>query len=170
MLLNPFGSNERGHSNERGQMTCRGNERRAIFKDDCDKNVFLELLNDGLRTYHIILYCYVLMENHFHLLLETPLANLSEFMRWFNITYTSHYNKRHSAAQPQPNFLYESGEIASEKALAMTVTMHFDGNLQKKKFLYSNTIRGPVICIRGDTRVFSWKREAICILYPDISM
>ena len=79
-------------------MTCRGNERRAIFKDDCDKNVFLELLNDGLRTYHIILYCYVLMENHFHLLLETPLANLSEFMRWFNITYTSHYNRKHKRA------------------------------------------------------------------------
>ncbi|MFO0795694.1 MAG: transposase [Candidatus Brocadiaceae bacterium] len=76
-------------------VTCRGNERKAIFKDDYDKNVFLELLNDGLKTYHIILYCYVLMDNHFHLLLETPLANLSEFMRWFNITYTSHYNRRH---------------------------------------------------------------------------
>ncbi|KKO18031.1 MAG: hypothetical protein BROFUL_03277, partial [Candidatus Brocadia fulgida] len=34
-----------------------------------------------------------------------------------------------SAAQPQPNFLYESGEIASENALAMTATMHFDGTL-----------------------------------------
>ncbi|MCC6325032.1 MAG: hypothetical protein IT420_05230, partial [Candidatus Brocadia sp.] len=34
-----------------------------------------------------------------------------------------------SAAQPQPNFLYESGEIASEKTLAMTATMHFDGTL-----------------------------------------
>ncbi|UJS17512.1 MAG: transposase [Candidatus Jettenia sp.] len=76
-------------------VTCRGNERKAIFKDDHDKNVFLELLHDGLKTYTIILYCYVLMDNHFHLLLETPLANLSEFMRWFNITYTSHYNKRH---------------------------------------------------------------------------
>src|SRR5574337_642929 len=76
-------------------VTCRGNERKAIFRDDHDKNVFLELLNDGIETYHIILYCYVLMDNHFHLLLETPLANLSEFMRWFNITYTSHYNRRH---------------------------------------------------------------------------
>jgi putative transposase len=35
------------------------------------------------------------MDNHFHLLLETPLGNLSEFMRWFNITYTSHYNRRY---------------------------------------------------------------------------
>ncbi|MDG5996638.1 MAG: hypothetical protein E3K33_06665 [Candidatus Brocadia sp.] len=75
----------------------------------------------------------------------------------------------HSAAQPQPDFLYESGEIASEKALAMTLAMHFDGTLhvviaseakqsfthkkryllkgvcekthRKKKFLYSNTIQ-----------------------------
>lgn len=76
-------------------VTCRGNERKAIFKDDQDRNVFLELLNDGLNTYNIILYCYVIMDNHFHLLLETPLGNLSEFMRWFNITYTSHYNRRH---------------------------------------------------------------------------
>ena len=76
-------------------VTCRGNERKEIFKDNHDKSVFLELLNDGLKPYNIILYCYVLMDNHFHLLLETPLANLSKFMRWFNITYTSHYNRRH---------------------------------------------------------------------------
>jgi len=76
-------------------VTCRGNERKAIFRGNHDKKVFLELLSDGLKTYHIILFCYVLMDNHFHLFLETPLANLSEFMRWFNITYTSHYNRRH---------------------------------------------------------------------------
>ncbi|MFO0795158.1 MAG: hypothetical protein U0586_13995 [Candidatus Brocadiaceae bacterium] len=34
-------------------------------------------------------------DNHFPLLFETPLANLSEFMKWFNITYTSHYKRRH---------------------------------------------------------------------------
>ena len=77
-------------------VTCRGNERKAIFRDDHDKNLFLELLNDGLKTYNIILYCYVLMDNHLHLLLETPLANLSKFMRWFNITSTSHHNRRHN--------------------------------------------------------------------------
>ncbi|MCC7211958.1 MAG: transposase, partial [Candidatus Brocadia sp.] len=76
-------------------VTCRGNERKATYRDYHDGYLFLELLNDGLKTYYIILYCYVLMDNHFHLLLETPLANLSEFMRWFNITYTSYYNRRH---------------------------------------------------------------------------
>jgi len=69
-------------------LSCRGNERRKIFKDETDKKVFVDLLEDSLKTYSAILYCYVLMENHFHLLLETPLANLSEFMRQFNITYT----------------------------------------------------------------------------------
>jgi putative transposase len=67
-------------------VTCQGNEQKTIFKDDYDKNKFLELSNDGLKTYTIILYCYVLMNNHFHLFLETPLSNLSEFKRWFNIT------------------------------------------------------------------------------------
>ena len=35
------------------------------------------------------------MDNHFHLLVETPLGNLSEFMRQFNIRYTGYYNRRH---------------------------------------------------------------------------
>ncbi len=76
-------------------VSSRGNGRKKIFKDEIDRKAFLDLLTDSLKTYSVILYCYVLMENHFHFLLETPLANLSEFMRRFNITYTSHYNRRH---------------------------------------------------------------------------
>jgi len=77
-------------------ITCRGNERREIFRDEVDRNKFLEVLEYSLNTYHVLLYCFVLMDNHYHLLVETPLGNLSEFMRHFNITYTSHYNRRHS--------------------------------------------------------------------------
>jgi len=76
-------------------ISCRGNERRNIFKNNKDKKVFLKRLAESIEIYNIILYCYVLMNNHFHLLLETPLANLSEFMRRFNITYTSYYNRRY---------------------------------------------------------------------------
>ncbi len=98
-------------------VTCRGNERKAIFKNDQDKNVFLKLLNDGLNTYNIILYCYVIMDNHFHLLLETPLGNLSEFMRWFNITYTSHYNRRHKRAGHLYQGRYKSILVEKESYL-----------------------------------------------------
>lgn len=98
-------------------VTCRGNEQKAIYKDDQDRKVFLELLVDGLGRYNIILYCYVLMENHFHLLLETPLGNLSEFMRWFNITYTSHYNRRQKRAGHLYQGRYKSVLVEKETYL-----------------------------------------------------
>lgn len=77
-------------------ITHRGNERGVIFKDDADRKRFLAILAQSLSIYNVILHSYVLMSNHFHLLTETPLGNLSEFMRHFNITYTSCFNRRHS--------------------------------------------------------------------------
>ncbi len=77
-------------------VTCRGNERQAIFKDDADRKRFLQILVQSVNIYSVKLYSYVIMTNHFHLLLETPKGNLSEFMRKFNITYTGYYNRRHS--------------------------------------------------------------------------
>jgi len=77
-------------------VTCRGNEKRDIFLDNHDRKRFLELLQKSLEIYHVILYAYVLMGNHFHLLVETPLGNLSEFMRHFNITYTSWFNRNYN--------------------------------------------------------------------------
>ena len=77
-------------------VTCRGNERQDIFHDDEDRMRFLQILIQSISIYSIKLYSYVMMSNHFHLLLETPKANLSEFMRKFNITYTGYYNRRHN--------------------------------------------------------------------------
>ena len=76
-------------------VTCRGNDRRAIFKDDRDRTVFLEKLQGSLTTYQVEIHAYVLMHNHFHLMVCTPKGNLSEFMRHFNISYTAAYNRRH---------------------------------------------------------------------------
>lgn len=76
-------------------VTNRGNERKTVFEDDVDRNEFLAILSRSLQTYGVILHSFVLMDNHWHILAQTPLANLSEFMRHFNITYTSHYNRRH---------------------------------------------------------------------------
>jgi putative transposase len=77
-------------------VTCRGNERQSIFRDGEDRKRFLRILSQSLNIYTVKLYSYVLMNNHFHLLVETPLGNLSEFMRKFNITYTGYYNRRHA--------------------------------------------------------------------------
>lgn len=76
-------------------VTCRGNDRRSIYRDDRDRDLFLERLRTSLDIYQVILHAYVLMRNHFHMIVETPRANLSEFMRHFNITYTVDFNRRH---------------------------------------------------------------------------
>jgi putative transposase len=77
-------------------VTCRGNDKQVIFKDDPDRLAFLDILSQSIKIYDIRIFVYVLMDNHFHLLLETPLGNLSQFMRRFNITYTSYFNRIHN--------------------------------------------------------------------------
>ena len=57
-------------------VTCRGNEKRKIFRDGADRDGFLEILSANLKLYRIELHSYVLMQNHFHRLLMTPEANL----------------------------------------------------------------------------------------------
>jgi len=100
-------------------ITSRGNEKREIFKDDDDRVRFLEILELSLNTYQVLLYCYILMENHYHLLAETPQGNLSEFMRHFNITYTSYYNKRHNRVGHLYQGRYKSILVDKESYLTM---------------------------------------------------
>jgi len=76
-------------------VTCRGNEQKEIFRDDADRSKFIACLSESAVIYSVRLYGYVLMSNHFHLLLETPLGNLGEFMRRFNVTYTGYFNRRY---------------------------------------------------------------------------
>jgi REP-associated tyrosine transposase len=76
-------------------VTCRGNEQRPIYRDRTDHQTFLGHLQNSLETYGVLLHAYVLMTNHFHLMIETPRGNLSEFMRHLNVTYTGFFNRRH---------------------------------------------------------------------------
>ncbi len=76
-------------------VTARGNERRAIFRSARDREHFIELLEVCVARFSLRLHAYVLMSNHYHLLLETPEANLSRAMQWFNVSYTVWFNRRH---------------------------------------------------------------------------
>ena len=79
-------------------VTCRGNAGQEIFDNDQDRSAFLDLLNRSREIYQVEILAYVLMRNHFHLVVKTPLGNLKEFMRHFNISYTSYFNRRHRRA------------------------------------------------------------------------
>ena len=100
-------------------VTCRGNERKEIFKDDRDRKTFLEILAYSSKIYNIKIFSYMLMENHFHLLIETPLGNLGEFMRHFNITYTGYYNRRHNRTGHLYQGRYKSILVDKESYLSV---------------------------------------------------
>lgn len=76
-------------------VTTRGNARQAIFLDDEDRQRFLESLTRVVSRFHLLLHAYCLMDNHFHLVVETPEANLSQAMRQLNGVYTQAFNRRH---------------------------------------------------------------------------
>jgi len=76
-------------------VTTRGNGRKNIFEDDQDRQMFFSILGSVVKRYNWICHAYCLMDNHYHLMVETPDANLSVGMRQLNGVYTQGYNRRH---------------------------------------------------------------------------
>ncbi len=77
-------------------VTSRGNERQLIYSDNGDRNRFLDILAECSERYHWHCYAYCLMDNHYHLLIETAEATLSRGMRQLNGVYTQQFNGRHN--------------------------------------------------------------------------
>ena len=120
-------------------VTVRGNERKAIFRDDADRRMFCTLLSRSLQIYSVTLHSYVLMDNHFHLLLDTPLGNLGEFMRQFNISYTGSFNRRHSRAGHLYQGRYKSLLVDKDAYLSVL-----------SRYIHLNPIRTKAMAKRTD--------------------
>jgi len=73
-------------------ITSRGDDRKKIFLDKTDYQKFLEYLTTAKERFKFHLYCYCLMGNHYHLLLETTQPNISSIMQYVNTSYTTYYN------------------------------------------------------------------------------
>jgi REP element-mobilizing transposase RayT len=71
----------------------RGRGRETIFHDDKYYQIFIDILKDVHERFGCIIHCYCLMGNHYHILLETPHANLSRIMRHINGVYTQAHNR-----------------------------------------------------------------------------
>ena len=76
-------------------VTARGNEKRPVFRSDADRLKFLDFLAIAVKRFNWSLTAWVLMSNHFHLVVQTREANISRGMQWLNGTYASWFNKRH---------------------------------------------------------------------------
>ena len=73
----------------------RGDHQEAVFTDNQDRRLFLETLGEVCAKTGWQVHAYCLMGNHFHLVVETPRANLVAGMKWLLGTYTGRFNRRH---------------------------------------------------------------------------
>lgn len=76
-------------------VTARGNARQAVIEGDDDYHLFLDVLAGVISRFKWLCHAYCLMDNHYHLLIETPEGRLSEGMRHLDGVYTQRFNRRH---------------------------------------------------------------------------
>ena len=77
-------------------ITQRGNNKCDIYVNSLDRLTFLFFLSLTIETYHWLCHAYCLMNNHYHLLIETPEGNLSDGMQHLNSVYAQAHNKKHN--------------------------------------------------------------------------
>ncbi|MCX5814706.1 MAG: transposase [Proteobacteria bacterium] len=111
-------------------VTCRGNAGQTIFPDEFDRRRFLFLLKHSAEIYRVNILAFVLMTNHFHLIVKTPLANIQEFMRHFNISYTAFINKRYKRTGHLYQGRYKSFVIDTDSYL-----------LEVSRYVHLNPVR-----------------------------
>ena len=76
-------------------LTGRGQERRAIFREDRDREPFCQLLAERVKRFGIRLHGFVLMDHHYHLIVELTELHLSRAGQWLNGSYSTWFNRRH---------------------------------------------------------------------------
>jgi REP element-mobilizing transposase RayT len=96
----------------------RGDRREAIFRDEGDRERFLATLGEVCARTGWRVHAFVLMTNHYHLLLETPQPNLVAGMRWFQTTTTARFNRRHRLSGHLYQGRYKAVVVGARQLLA----------------------------------------------------
>jgi putative transposase len=122
-------------------LTSRGNARQKVFFTDHDRQLFLDTLAQVVSRYGWICHAYCLMANHYHLLVETPKANLSIGMRQLNGIYTQSFNRRHKRV----------GHLFQGRFKAILVEKEFY-LLELCRYIVLNPVR-----VKGGVETGAWK-------------
>jgi putative transposase len=115
-------------------VTSRGWERRTIFRTDRDREDLLRLLDRVATRCHWEVFSWVLMDNHYHLLVRTPEANLSVGMHDLNSGYASLFNRRHG----------RSGALFQGRFKAIMVE-HESHALELSRYIHLNPVRAGIV-------------------------
>ena len=95
---------------------ARGNQGQVVFRDDRDRKRFLATLGEACGKTGWIVHAYVLMGNHYHLLIQTPEGNLVAGMKWLQGTYTQRFNRRHGVSGHLFQGRYKAVVVEAENA------------------------------------------------------
>ena len=135
----------------------RGDRRKPIFQDDQDRNRFLDTLGECCGKTSWQVHAYVLMPNHFHLVVETPQPNLVGGMKWFLGTYTARFNRRHRLF----------GHLFSGRYKSLIVDGSGDGYLKTVcDYVHLNPARAKLLRREAPLRDFSWSSWPAYLLAP----
>ncbi|MEE8329451.1 MAG: transposase [Thermodesulfovibrionia bacterium] len=115
-------------------VTARGNDRKKVYFCKTDYPKFLEYIAKAKKKYGILLHCYVLMSNHYHLIIETPDANLSKALHHINGSYTSYINNKRK----------RSGHLFQGRYKAIVVSK--DSYLSElSRYIHLNPVRAGIV-------------------------
>jgi putative transposase len=125
----------------------RGDRREPIFKDEQDHRRFLETLGEACAKTGWQVPAYGLMLNHFHLVIETPQANLVAGMKWFLGTYTSRFNRRHKLF----------GHLFSGRYKSLIVDGSGEGYLRTVcDYVHLNSVRAKLLKPEEPLQSYRW--------------
>jgi putative transposase len=130
-------------------VTSRGNDRGMIFFADTDRVAFLELLHDVVERFSWICHAYCQMTNHYHLVIETPLANLSRGMRHINGVYTQRINKLNNRSGHVLQGRFKSVLVEKESHL-----------LELARYVILNPVRAKMVRSAKDWKWSSYRATA----------
>jgi putative transposase len=120
----------------------RGNQRQDIFLDEEDRRSYLERLQRYRTKCGFMLYAYVLMTNHVHLMIETPNAPISRIMQMINFTYTQYFNKKYGKVGHLFQGRYKSYLCDKDSYLLSLV-----------RYIHNNPVRAGLV---RDAGTYAW--------------
>lgn len=127
-------------------VTARGNERKKIFLSRADSAKFLSYLADAVHKYGVILHAFTLMNNHYHLVVETPDANLSAFAHAVNSAYTTYFNIKRKRSGHLFQGRYKSIVIEKDAYL-----------LEVSRYVHLNPVRAGIVQRPEDYALSSYR-------------
>ena len=115
-------------------VTSRGNERKNVFKSKRDREKFFEYLESATQRYDAVIHAFCLMDNHYHLLIETPSGNLPQIMRHINGAYTTYFNVKRA----------RSGHLFQGRYKAIVVEID-EYAKELSRYIHLNPVRAKMV-------------------------